>query len=692
MKRLFISLLPMTIALLVFLPQLQSQSFIDQNNSIDPTGIEYSAHARQDLEFYEPRNPVKYYDMKTVWRTVEAPPERSLNRVVFGYLPYWERSTSAEFFRYDLLSHLAVFSWGMSSGGNLSSPAGWPSEWTGITDKARQSGVRLIACITEFDADEMHTVLTTYQSRINFINQVSGLIQNYDLHGVNLDFESPKTSDRGAVMNGFVAQIRDSLKVRFGPYCEVSFAGPVVNWSNYWDLKGLAAACDHVFIMAYAFWGSWSTTTGPNSPLEGSGICIRKSLEEDYKQAIDTYPDRIVLGIPYYGHKWISQSGEEGSAVISGGSSIFYSSAASTYQTWGRKWSSRYQVPWTGWYNGGWTQIWCDDAQSLGLKYDMTRDKNIGGTGMWALAYDEPYKHLWQALAKAYYTYPDSLILADFEENAGPFNTDPTYSGSTHGLDRASSIALSTESANSGSYSLKLTLVDYADSDAARTLRLLCNYGRAYLNHGFAPSGELSFSLKCTSGHNGSVRLLLDDVADGTEMTAAYPIINDGNWHEYRWNLTDSLNSFLAGDGMCEGPVLTLDAVYFEIEGDLSDALFFLDNLNYVADTESPSSVAGANAFAQHFQLIGLYPNPFNSQITLNANVLETGKLSLILYNVAGQKVWAKEMNSVATGNYTLSFNINNLASGMYILESSYTSQKNPADCQHFSNKITLLK
>ena len=68
------------------------------------------------------------------------------------------------------------------------------------------------------------------------------------------------------------------------PGCEVTFAGPAVNWSGAWDLPGLAASCDGIFIMGYAFWGSWSSTTGPNAPLIGGSYNITDTCSISIRQ------------------------------------------------------------------------------------------------------------------------------------------------------------------------------------------------------------------------------------------------------------------------------------------------------------------------------------------------------------------------------------------------------------------------
>ena len=195
-----------------------------------------SVHEEHLNLFPERHLPVQIEKRESLIKSEMSQKSNSLKRSVFGYLPYWERSTDAAFFRYDLLSHLAIFNWGVNPEGNLTQPPGWPGDWNAIIGEARNSGVKLIMCVTEFNADDMRSLITNQTHTLHFINNISSEIEFYNLNGINLDFEAPYNADKGAVMNSFVKQVSDSLHARFGAGCEVSFAGPAVNWGDNWDL------------------------------------------------------------------------------------------------------------------------------------------------------------------------------------------------------------------------------------------------------------------------------------------------------------------------------------------------------------------------------------------------------------------------------------------------------------------------
>jgi spore germination protein YaaH len=97
--------------------------------------------------------------------------EKNLSKAVFGYLPYWEYSTSKDYLRYDLLTHIALFSFDVSESGSISNPPGglWP--WTDVINEAHQNGVKVVMCVINFDIskNEMHNLLVTESLRQNFI-------------------------------------------------------------------------------------------------------------------------------------------------------------------------------------------------------------------------------------------------------------------------------------------------------------------------------------------------------------------------------------------------------------------------------------------------------------------------------------------------------------------------------------------
>lgn len=312
-------------------------------------------------------------------------------RTIFGYLPYW---CSADYLRYDLLTHLACFSVEVNANGTLGNDHGWP--WTSVINEAHANGVKVILVATLFDDSDILTLITnpTYTNAF-FVNIKAKMLEG-DADGVNIDFEGSASSWK-AYINGFMADLTAYLHAEI-PGCEVTFAGPAVNWSG-WDLPGLAASCDAIFIMGYAFWGSWSTTSGPNAPLTGGTYNITDSVLDQYGEVTQNNPEKLILGVPYYGHHWTTTSSAARSSVISFlGSTRFYNDQPDSAY-YGLLWETLSQTPWYRWQVGStWHQVWFDNAESLGLKYDLAVENDLQGVGMWALAYDGARTELWDLL------------------------------------------------------------------------------------------------------------------------------------------------------------------------------------------------------------------------------------------------------------------------------------------------------
>ncbi len=318
------------------------------------------------------------------------------SKTVFGYLPDWEYLNGAHNnLRYDLLTHIAAFDFSVSANGTISNPAGWP--WTDVINAAHTNGVKVIMVAVNFDKDEIRGLLTNESYKQNFINNVKAKISTYNLDGVNVDFEGLYAEDRGSRINSFMKALTDSVHAAF-PGKEVSFAGPAVNWGGYWNLDGLAASCDYIFIMAYDFFGSWSSNAGPTSPLTGGNYNVTNTVVSQYASVRQSNPQKLILGVPYFGTHFKTSSSAEGAPVTDFVESPRYRSYIQTAATYGELWSTNYKTPWTRWNDGQWHQLWYDNDSSLSLKYDLAIAYDLKGVGMWALNYDGNRTELWNLI------------------------------------------------------------------------------------------------------------------------------------------------------------------------------------------------------------------------------------------------------------------------------------------------------
>ncbi|MFN2127848.1 MAG: S8 family serine peptidase [Anaerolineales bacterium] len=87
------------------------------------------------------------------------------------------------------------------------------------------------------------------------------------------------------------------------------------------------------------------------------------------------------------------------------------------------------------------------------------------------------------------------------------------------------------------------------------------------------------------------------------------------------------------------------------------DAAFYLTGIS-----------TGEEPIVTGYQLLANYPNPFNPETTIRYQVKNSGKVKLAVFNSLGQKVADLDNNYRAAGSYQLTWNAENLASGIYYI------------------------
>ncbi|MDP2038686.1 MAG: glycosyl hydrolase family 18 protein, partial [Ignavibacteria bacterium] len=176
-----------------------------------------------------------------------------------------------------------------------------------------------------------------------------------------------------------------------------------VNFDN-WGYDTIAEYSDLLFVMCYNYYGSWSLTSGPSSPFEGTYYSISKSFANDLAAIVAKYPQRILYGVAYVGNYWKTKTSEAYSLVDTTKANkgfvktLKYKEIIPTYEPKEIKWDALSKTPWQRWNDGGWNQIWYDDAASLTIKYDYTIRNGFGGIGIWALGYDDGRTELWKVI------------------------------------------------------------------------------------------------------------------------------------------------------------------------------------------------------------------------------------------------------------------------------------------------------
>ena len=217
-----------------------------------------------------------------------------------------------------------------------------------------------------------------------------------------------------------------------------------------------------------------------------------------------------------------------------------------------------------------------------------------------------------------------TTILDDFEASEGHFINDPDFSGTTQGetiTDGPSTADQVSTAAYQGTASQQVFLDDDPASNVANPatftwqLRHLSGGGTPANNIGILNGGTtwVGYYLMTTTP-NLQASLMLDD-GTALERAAFVPIIADGAWHLYEWELADtSMWDGFAGtgnNGEINGATVTLDSIFVAAldsdpanPGPDQDATFFVDAVAYntegrieVVPEPSGLLLAGLTAF-----------------------------------------------------------------------------------------------
>jgi spore germination protein YaaH len=350
----------------------------------------------------------------TLSRTPLKEPASGLRRDVFGFLPYWELTDSSTVLDYGTLSTIAYFSVAVDKAGNLvrtnsdgSASTGWggwtSAALTGVINAAHQHGVRVVLTLTLFgwsttEAATQAAMLGSATARANLARQAAKAVADRGADGINLDFE-PIVSGHGADFTALVRAMRAQLDALV-PGAQLTFDA-TAELGNYpvADATGPGAA-DAIFVMGYDYRTAGSSVAGSIAPLNGPTYDLGDTLAAYLGR---TTPDRLILGIPYYGRAWSTVGNGPNAKTQSGtkyGSStaVTYGNAVGLAATNGRRYDAIEASPWTAYQVQNctsaygcvttWRELYYDDPESLAAKYDLVNRLGLRGVGMWALGYD----------------------------------------------------------------------------------------------------------------------------------------------------------------------------------------------------------------------------------------------------------------------------------------------------------------
>ena len=252
-----------------------------------------------------------------------------------------------------------------------------------------EQGVKVWGLISNLENPEVDStyVLTHTAVRENLVNQIIAKALNYNLDGVNIDFEALS----GEVGDGYIQFIRElSLK------CDDN--GLVLSVDNYvpsaytqfYNRAEQANFADYVIVMAYD-----EHYAGSDEGSVASIDFVREGAQNTLAEGVPA--EQLILGMPFYTRIWAETPKEEDgdSAEAASDDYVGYElscETASMAEARSRIDANGAQITWLEDCGQNYAQyeadgvtykIWLEDAQSLELKLRVMKDLNLAGAAFW---------------------------------------------------------------------------------------------------------------------------------------------------------------------------------------------------------------------------------------------------------------------------------------------------------------------
>lgn len=163
-------------------------------------------------------------------------------------------------------------------------------------------------------------IAATNTTRQTFASTAVQLVSDWGLDGIDIDWEYPANAQEAQDFISLLQACREALdnyaaQNAPGYHFLISVASPAgpTNY-NMMDLKGMDPYVDNWNLMAYDYAGSWDTTSGNQACLYADPSNML-STKFNTEQAVTDYlakgieANKIILGIPLYGHSFMNTAG-----------------------------------------------------------------------------------------------------------------------------------------------------------------------------------------------------------------------------------------------------------------------------------------------------------------------------------------------------------------------------------------------
>lgn len=220
------------------------------------------------------------------------------------------------------------------------------------------------------------TILNSYAKRQELIEKIVEVCVEYQLDGINIDFENMYEADKDK-FSRFIIELEPRIK-EIGGVLSVDVTAPDgdPNWSLCYDRNVIAHVADYIVFMAYDQYGNSSTKPGTTAGFNWVETNIIKFIENE-----DVEPSKIILGIPFYTRQWTIDSNGE---IKQGGRGVVSMLNIKIPNNVEKQWDEELQQYYIEYKSGNDTiKMWIEDGTSIAAKVSLVTKYGLAGTSGW---------------------------------------------------------------------------------------------------------------------------------------------------------------------------------------------------------------------------------------------------------------------------------------------------------------------
>ncbi len=276
--------------------------------------------------------------------------------------------------------------------------------------KATNSGLRVLASVGGWTwSGGFSDMALSAKSRAKFIESAVRFITKYKLDGIDIDWEYPGMAGAGnrfrvedkqnfTALLGELRSRLDQEEKRIGRRLLITIAaGASEEYLAHVEMAVVSRSVDTVNLMSYDYYESSSDRlTGHHAPLHVSpgdpkGVSVEGSVRAFLKAGVPA--DKLVVGVPFYGHAWGSVRADRHGLFEPGGASnlqVTYQSVVNDLikNGYSRHWDPVASAPYL--YNASSrTFVSYEDAESIRAKAAFVNRLHLRGMMFWEYSGDD---------------------------------------------------------------------------------------------------------------------------------------------------------------------------------------------------------------------------------------------------------------------------------------------------------------